>query len=109
MSVKLDELMKAAGEPTRLRILNLLTRGSVCVCDMQSVLGIPQPTISRHLGVLRHAGLVMDDRQGTRMVYSLTNTETRFTAALHWLLQEYSAHEEPLRADVDLLRRLHER
>ena len=68
MPVKLDELMKAAGEPTRLRILNLLGQGSVCVCDMQSVLGIPQPTISRHLAVLRHAGLVKDDRQGTRMV-----------------------------------------
>jgi ArsR family transcriptional regulator, arsenate/arsenite/antimonite-responsive transcriptional repressor len=109
MPVRLDELLKAAGEPTRLRILNLLSRGSVCVCDIQSVLGIPQPTISRHLGVLRHAGLVRDDRQGTRMIYSLTNTETSFMAALYSLLDEYSAHEKALRTDLDLLRRANER
>jgi ArsR family transcriptional regulator, arsenate/arsenite/antimonite-responsive transcriptional repressor len=109
MPIRLDELLKAAGEPTRLRILNLLSRGSVCVCDMQSVLGIPQPTISRHLGVLRHAGLVKDDRQGTRMVYSLTPTETSFMGALGGLLDEYSAREETLRTDLDLLRRTHER
>jgi ArsR family transcriptional regulator, arsenate/arsenite/antimonite-responsive transcriptional repressor len=109
MPVRLDELLKAAGEPTRLRILNLLGRGSVCVCDMQSVLGIPQPTISRHLGVLRHAGLVKDDRQGTRMVYSLTQTETSFLSALEGLLDKYSAREEALKSDLDLLRRIHGR
>ncbi len=109
MPARLDELLKAAGEPTRLRILNLLSRGRVCVCDMQSVLGIPQPTISRHLGVLRHAGLVKDDRQGTRMIYSLVDSEAAFVLALNGLLNEFRAREKTLSTDLDLLGRAHGR
>lgn len=48
MAFGLAAILKSAGEPTRLRILNLLRQGDICVCDLQAVLAIPQPTISRH-------------------------------------------------------------
>ena len=54
---RLAEILRAAGEPTRLRLLNLLRLGEACVCDLQVVLEIPQSTVSRHLATLRHAGL----------------------------------------------------
>jgi ArsR family transcriptional regulator len=68
---RLDQLFKAVSEPTRLRLLSLLRTGSSCVCELYSVLQIPQPTASRHLAALRNAGLVEDYRSGTRTIYSL--------------------------------------
>jgi len=70
-SERLEEILKAAADHTRLRLLNLLRLGGICVCDLQAVLQIPQPSVSRHLAALRHAGLVTDSRKGTRMVYAL--------------------------------------
>lgn len=54
----LDALFKAFADPTRLRILSLLAVGELCVCDIVEILELPQPTVSRHLAALRHAGLV---------------------------------------------------
>ena len=67
----LAELLKAAGEQTRLRILCALCNGSLCVCDLQDELDLPEPTVSRHLAVLRHAGLVCAERRGPRVLYAL--------------------------------------
>ncbi|HZS58521.1 MAG TPA: metalloregulator ArsR/SmtB family transcription factor [Gemmatimonadaceae bacterium] len=55
---KLDMLFKAFADPTRLRILNVLAAGELCVCDIVDLLELPQPTVSRHLAALRHARLV---------------------------------------------------
>jgi ArsR family transcriptional regulator len=54
----LDALFRAFADPTRLRLLNVLAAGELCVCDLVELLGVPQPTISRHLAVLRREGLV---------------------------------------------------
>lgn len=53
-----DARFKSVADPTRLRILNLLAAGELCVCDVVDILALPQPTVSRHLGLLRRAGLV---------------------------------------------------
>lgn len=106
MPVPLEEILKAASELTRLRILNLLRNGNICVCELQAILRIPQPTVSRHLAALRHAGLVEDSRQGTRVVYSLTHPGTPAVAALHELLARCAPHEPALQSDTDLLRRM---
>ena len=104
MTTRLDELLKAAGEPTRLRILNLLRKGSICcVCDLQAVLEIPQPTISRHLAALRHAGLVQDVRSGTRVIYSLTPASTPQLEALYQFLTKACPCEEVLQKDLRVL------
>ena len=104
MAVPLDEILKAAGEPTRLRLLNLLRVGSICVCDLQAVLDIPQPTVSRHLAALRHAGLVLDLRNGTRMVYSLAPPDTLQLNALYQLLDQCCPSDEVMRADLARLK-----
>jgi ArsR family transcriptional regulator len=67
----LTHLFKALADPTRLRIVNLLLEGSLCVCEMETILGLPQPLLSRHLAYLRGAGIVLDKRQGARVQYSL--------------------------------------
>ncbi len=54
----LDALYRGFADPTRIRILNLLAAGELCVCDIVALLGLSQPAISRHLAYLRRAGLV---------------------------------------------------
>jgi ArsR family transcriptional regulator len=99
----LANLLKAASEPTRLRILNLLRRGSICVCDLQALLGLPQPTVSRHLAVLRHAGLVFDFREGSRVVYSLAPPTTSSMNAFYEFLEKVCPGEGQLQKDLDVL------
>ncbi len=97
---RLDEMLKAAGDPNRLRLLNLLRLGNICVCDLQSVLRISQTSVSRHLAALRHAGLVSNQRKGMRIVYSLTPAGTPRIAALHDLLNRCCPEDSLMRADV---------
>ena len=68
----LHRIFKALADPTRLRILNLLIKAPLCVCDLAYVLQLPHPLISRHLAYLKNTGLVHDHRQGTRVQYSIS-------------------------------------
>jgi ArsR family transcriptional regulator, arsenate/arsenite/antimonite-responsive transcriptional repressor len=68
-------MFKALGDDTRLRIVALLTQGELCVCHLEDVLEVPQPNVSRHLAILRTAGLVEARREGTWMHYSLAERE----------------------------------
>ena len=61
--------MKALSDPNRVRILKLLEKSALCVCEIQEVLGIAQPTVSSHMKILEDAGLVEKERQGTWMIY----------------------------------------
>lgn len=64
-------LLETVAEPTRLRILNCLAAAPLFVSDLQTLLEIPQPTVSRHLRVLRDAGLVRDTPIGQFVLYRL--------------------------------------
>jgi ArsR family transcriptional regulator len=64
-------LFQALADRTRLRLINLMARGEVCVCFFVEVLGENQPKISRHLAYLRNAGLVQARREGKWMHYRL--------------------------------------
>jgi ArsR family transcriptional regulator, arsenate/arsenite/antimonite-responsive transcriptional repressor len=68
----LDATFRAFADPTRLRILNLLSAGELCVCDIVDVLLLPQPTVSRHLAYLRRAGLVEATREWKFAHYRLS-------------------------------------
>lgn len=105
MAARLDQLLKAAGDHTRLRILSLLQSESICVCELQAVLELPQPTISRHLAALRHAGLVHDRREGNRVVYSLAPAEERTLAALFELIGKCYPADEKLNNKLKEFRR----
>jgi ArsR family transcriptional regulator len=66
---ELESAFRALGDKTRLRILALLGNNEVCVCHIHDSLGLPQPTVSRHLAYLRRAGLVDVRRDGVWMHY----------------------------------------
>lgn len=64
--------MKALGHPVRLGIAqSLAEQPETCACDFTEVFGVSQPTVSEHLRVLREAGLVVTERRGTQICYSL--------------------------------------
>lgn len=67
----LELALKAAGDPTRMRILKLLERADLCVCQIQAVLALAPSTVSKHLTGLKLAGLVSDRRDGKWVHYAL--------------------------------------
>jgi ArsR family transcriptional regulator, arsenate/arsenite/antimonite-responsive transcriptional repressor len=77
-------LFKALADPHRVRIVNLLaTRPKpVCVCDLQAVLGLAQPTVSHHLKKLVQAGLLTRSQRGTWAYYALEPTALARLAAV---------------------------
>jgi ArsR family transcriptional regulator len=86
----MERTFKALADSTRLRILALLSGGEICVCDIQSALGIPQPRASRHLAYLRRVGLVADRKDGLWVHYRLANPDdpvlqTLLSGVLHCL------------------------
>lgn len=66
------EVLLAVSEPTRLRILNCLAAAPLFVSDLQAILDLPQSTVSRHLGLLRQAGVVRDTPIGQFVLYRLS-------------------------------------
>ena len=69
--MELIQVYKCLCDPQRLRILNLLREGPLCVCHIQSILGETQVRTSTQLAYMRKLGLVESSRQGTWMIYSL--------------------------------------
>ncbi|MCD6339537.1 MAG: winged helix-turn-helix transcriptional regulator [Verrucomicrobia bacterium] len=67
------KVFKALGHPARLLILNELGEGERCVCDLTELVGARMATVSRHLSVLREAGLVEDEKRGAQVFYRLSN------------------------------------
>ena len=93
-----SDLLLALAEPTRLRILNCLAAAPLFVSDLQAILAVPQPTVSRHLKVLKEAGLVRDTPIAQFVLYRLrreTGAPGRLlTAALESLGQEEQMRTE---------------
>jgi ArsR family transcriptional regulator len=67
------DLLKALGQPTRLKILDLLAKGERCVCEIFPAIGGEQSNVSKHLGFLRSQGIVVADRRGMRVFYRLAD------------------------------------
>jgi ArsR family transcriptional regulator, arsenate/arsenite/antimonite-responsive transcriptional repressor len=95
-------LFQALADPTRLRLLNLMARGEVCVCFLVEVLGESQPKISRHLAYLRRAGLVQARRDGKWMHYSLAEPAEEVRTVLEATLATFADDRQMQRDRVAL-------
>lgn len=87
---QMEMFYMALADKTRLRLLNLMSGGEVCVCFFTEVLGESQPKISRHLAYLRNAGIVKARRDGKWMHYSIdppsdNAAKLALQAALNWI------------------------
>lgn len=73
-----EKIFRALSDLTRLRILNLLRGGELCVCDLIDVLELPQSTVSRHLAYLRKVNLVTARKDGLWHYYQLVASDVKF-------------------------------
>lgn len=85
------KVMKAVSDPNRLKLLKILQNRVMCVCEIQALLSIAQPTVSKHLKVLEEAGLVTFTKDGLWVNYQLADGRKSPYAATvlgslrHWL------------------------
>lgn len=101
----LQECFKGLADRTRLRIVNLLLAGELCVCDIQRILQASQSGVSRHLTYLKHAGLVWDRRDGVRIFYRLATDQDATLKSLYEFLRAAFRKDRGLRADLEQLKR----
>lgn len=88
-------VFKALGHPARVTIVRELTAGEKCVCELVEALGLGWSTVSRHLAVLREAGIVADDKRGLQVFYRL-----ELPCVVHFIrcLDAPGSHPELMRA-----------
>jgi DNA-binding transcriptional ArsR family regulator len=67
------DMLRVLSHPARLRIIEILSSGELCVKRIEEILGIPQPSVSQHLSRLRYAGLIESERRGHLVCYRLAN------------------------------------
>ena len=65
------KVLKALAHPSRLLIVDELSKGERCVCELTAMIGAEMPTVSRHLALLKNAGIVEDDKRGAQVFYRL--------------------------------------
>lgn len=64
-------IIKAMAHPTRLFIVDELSKGERCVCDLRDMVGADISTVSKHLSVLKQAGIIEDEKRGLKVWYNL--------------------------------------
>lgn len=98
--MELIQIYQCLCEPIRLRIVNLLTQGPLCVCHIQDILEIPQAKVSQHLSYLRKRKMVEATRQGNWMIYSLPSKPSRELEMNLRCLQDCTSSDKLFRDDL---------
>jgi ArsR family transcriptional regulator, arsenate/arsenite/antimonite-responsive transcriptional repressor len=99
-----EQVFKALADGNRLRIVNLLLHGELCVCDIQYVLENSQPNVSRHLSYLKNSGMVLDRRDGYRVFYRIANPRESNRKLLFDLLRQIFKEEGQFEQDTRRLK-----
>lgn len=104
--MKLVEIYQCLCDPTRLRILHLLTRSPLCVCHFQDALRERQVKISKHLAYLRQRGLVTTRREGNWIIYSLPRRRSQELETNLQCLHDCVSSDPIFRKDLQRLEKL---
>lgn len=91
-------ILKALAHPTRLFVVDELSRGERCVCELTKLVGADTSTVSKHLSVLRNAGIVRDQKRGTQVFYQLA-----MPCVLHFLECAETVMQETALAQMSLV------
>lgn len=79
---KLENTFKALADKSRIRILKLLEKKKMCVCELAFILGMTQPNISKHLKKLKQTGLIADEQEGFWTNYYLNKADSQYNKIL---------------------------
>ena len=99
------DLFKALSDETRLRIMILISEKELCVCQIEAALELSQVKISRHLRILKDAGLLKDRRDGLWIYYSHTDPKNKVEENLFRCFREYLSKESSFRLDLSNMKK----
>lgn len=102
----IEKLFKSLADGNRLRILKMLEVKPLCVCEITEVLGIAQPSVSRHLAILKDANLVEDSKEGQWVIYSLAQRGDQTVAYLLKGLHGWIEDESQILSDREKARKV---
>lgn len=91
------KIIKAMGHPTRLFIVDELAKGEHCVCELRDMIGADISTVSKHLSVLKQAGIVEDEKRGLQVWYNLK---------MPCILKFFGCVEDVLKANISQARQV---
>lgn len=106
MSADLVYILKALADENRIRILNLLRNGELCVCDIEVVLGITQSNTSRHLNRLKVAGIIASEKKSQWVYYKLNDETFVKSPFLSIIINDEMSKIERCRKDLELLEKI---
>lgn len=101
--MKIIQMLKALGDETRIRIVNILREGPLCVCEIESILRITQSNASRHLNKLMNANIVTYYKEAKYVYYKLDEKTLKKYNFIKVFLENELDKEEKLKYDYDIL------
>ena len=105
---ELLKVFKVLADKNRLRILKMLQYKKMCVCELSAALAITRPSVSRHLSLMKDAGLVQDERNGQWIDYSLCkDTINEYASVIQLHLNEWVNDDPAIKDDVKKIKTLH--
>ena len=100
-------ILKALADPNRIRIVKMLGERELCLCEVREILGLSNSTVSKHLTILRDAGILLDSKDGKWVNFQLNKKpEHHFTHSIIELLQNSFDDDETIREDLKLVRKV---
>jgi ArsR family transcriptional regulator len=98
---ELLKVFKAVADKNRLRILKMLQQKKMCVCELSAVLGITLPSVSKHLSMMKDAGLLTDERNGQWIDYSLCEDKiNRYAPVIQSYIKEWVNNDPIVKKDL---------
>lgn len=98
---KLEKTFKALADKNRVRILKLLEKKKMCVCELAFVLGVTQPSVSKHLKKLKSAGLICDEQKGFWTNYYLCIPKNVYARASLKNLSSWLNNDASIKRDLE--------
>ena len=99
---KLVKILKALGDKNRLRIIKMLQKRQLCVGEITQILGLATSTVSKHLSVLRGAGIVNDTKDGKWAIYHLNHSaKNLYISSLMPLISFWLENDHQIKTDME--------
>ena len=96
----LTKIFKALSDQNRIRIMKMLEEKELCLCEISKVLRLANSTASKHLSILRDAGLIVDYKEGKWVNFRLAQaSESMYVREIQKLIKEWLPDDETIRAD----------
>lgn len=101
------KVFKALGDPNRIRIMKMLERRELCVCEVREVLSLSNSTVSKHLSILFEAGLIRQSKDGKWVNYEINyDSQNEFVRSVISLLKSSFPSDESVHSDSEFVKKV---